>query len=112
MDKAAGRLSLGLKPSYFEGMSDLEEEEAPGEEGPDFDDELQAALGGSDDDAPGGSSSDEEGDGSSSSEGDSESEEEEGKEPGAEFDLDEELLDAESTDGSDSEEGSDSEDED
>ena len=45
VDRAAGRLSLGLKPSYFADLSEGEEgEEGEAGAGPDFDAEVEAAL--------------------------------------------------------------------
>ena len=100
VDKAAGRLSLGLKPSYFEDLSDVEEE-ADGEaaQGPDFDEELEAAMG--DGGGDGSEGEDEEMEDDSDAAGVDEFVEEE---PGSDFDLDEELMDAEAEEGSDEEE--------
>ncbi|KAL4538228.1 hypothetical protein Ndes2526B_g03454 [Nannochloris sp. 'desiccata'] len=97
VDKSAGRLSLGLKPSYFEDISDVEEEGdgVAQQEGDDFDDELQAAA----------MESDKDDDGDSEEYG---AEEERGsdsgsdKEPGSDFDLDEDLIEAEAEEGEES----------
>lgn len=91
VDKAANRLSLSLKPSYFEGMSEEEGAISEEEAGPDFDEELEAALA-----EEGEEGSEEEGDeldGSEAGSGDEEMEDGEGG-----FDLDEELLAAEDSD--------------
>ena len=103
VDKAAGRLNLGLKPSYFEGLSDVEASDEDQEAvGADFDEELEAAMSGSEDDVD---EAEEEGEEGSSEEEEEESDEDE---DGADFDLDEELLEAEAEegglDGSESEE--------
>ncbi|KAL4451480.1 hypothetical protein ABPG75_007142 [Micractinium tetrahymenae] len=130
VEAAEGKLSLGLKPSYFKDLSDLEgsgnEAAEPG--APDFDADLAAARDDSDAEEQAGGSSAEEGDeeeadeeeGSGSgtgSEEEGEEDEDDEEQLGAgaaaaaeddeseeeEFDLDEELAEAESDSGSDDE---------
>lgn len=87
VDRKAGRLSLGLKPSYLEGESDVEEDK-DGIEDMDFDEELQGAM---EVGLEGGSVKDED-------------DVEEEDEPDSEFDLDEELMGAEASEGEEEEE--------
>ena len=101
VDAVANKLSLGLKPSYFEGEESSEEDEDDEEEGGgggDFDETLReaAAVDDSDDDATGDSDSDSE-----------DEEDEEG------FDLDAALLDVNAEEDSDdgSDDGSEEEEE-
>ncbi len=94
VDKTAGRLSLGLKPSYFEDLDDVEDEGAvEKQQGDDFDGELEAAEAGA------VSESDKEESDEEVDEGGSDSEE-----PESDFDLDEDLIEAEAEEDDDSEE--------
>lgn len=120
VDAAQGKLSLGLKPSYFEDLSDLEGSGNEGDEGAaaDFDAELEAASDSDAEELAGESGSEEEGgsgskgeeEGGSGSDGEQDGQpsadaaaasEEGGSEEEDGFDLDEALAEAESDSGSD-----------